>query len=125
MAALPDIPEMTERELLIEVHAAVRSINTAVLLHRRLLLGNGEVGLVEDVRNITALVGEIVLRLKAVETTLTGEGQEVGLVAEHQSARKDLDRVVSFGKWIGGAITILVSGLLWAIFTGKVSLVFH
>jgi hypothetical protein len=132
MAVLPDIPELSDRELLIETHAVVQSINTAVLLHRKILFGNGDVGLVEDVRKIAdamvRIAGQIEClegRARDIETTLTGEGQEIGLVAEHQAARKDLDRVISLGKWIGGVTVALVSGLLWAIFTGKVSLVFH
>ena len=132
MAVIPDAPELSDHELLIEIHTAVQSINTAVLLHRKILFGNGEVGIVEDVRRVADALDRIDARLEClegrmgdVEMTLTGKGQEVGLVAEQESARDDIDQILSLAKWIGGGIVALVSSLLWAVFTGKVSLVFH
>lgn len=59
------------------------------------------------------------------DVTLYGEKNENGLVGEVSSLKKEFREFKGALAWVAGIFAVLVAGLLWAIFTGQITLVTH
>lgn len=59
------------------------------------------------------------------DVTLYGEKNENGLVGEVSSLKKEFRDLKGALAWVAGIFAVLVAGLLWAIFTGQITLVTH
>lgn len=59
------------------------------------------------------------------DVTLYGEKNENGLVGEVSNLKKRFEGLERVLTWGGVVIGGLIAGLLWAIFTGQVTLVMH
>lgn len=59
------------------------------------------------------------------DVTLYGEKNENGLVGEVSSLKKEFRELKGALAWAAGVLGLLVAGLLWAIFTGQITLVTH
>ena len=58
-----------------------------------------------------------------LKKTVFGNG-EVGLTEKHNSLQKEFSNLVNVLKWIAITFGVLLSGLLFSIFTGQVKVVF-
>lgn len=62
--------------------------------------------------------------MEKVKKTLFGTEDRLGLVARVMALEKDLTTLVGALKWLAVVVAAAIFGLMWAIFTGQVQLVF-
>ena len=91
-------PAMTDHEMILEIWADVKDLKKESDVVRKSLFGNGGVGLLAKHETLAVQVGNIITAIGSRDKLAT---------------------------YIGGALFLLVLGLLWRLFTGEISIIFN